>query len=152
MTLIKSKGTFLEIIKIAKETGRWFKPEHIDYWLTFNDEDNIVSVNTNNIVCMDYEDYQKQWELKMNEEWWEGDFKKKYPLGVICNVNASQDYNANVRLVIINDVIYDTNGDILFVDTNGNKWSKVYPIDEIQIPKVYLKINDQEKIFNLRKD
>lgn len=68
-------------IQEAIKSGKYFKRKkwnfylHVDGYNIYDEKEQIFTLDTTDILADD-------WEVK--EEWYEGDFKKKYPNGVLC--------------------------------------------------------------------
>ncbi len=86
-------------LKNAFNSDKWFKRPCWNLW--FRRQDDVCVENSNNIKDIPLntilsvedifaEDYVIRDELE--EKWWEGNFKKKYPNGVLCWVGNDKDH------------------------------------------------------------
>ena len=96
-------------LKEAWETHRLFKRKHWDLWYNkLEEKDSIQAIYENN----DSYDSRKlslldiladDWEIE--ERWYEGDFKKKYPNGVLCYIGQNGNIHKPIIITIITDYV-----------------------------------------------
>ena len=118
--IIKNRSNLFE--------GVWFKRKNKDYSIRWNFlRDRFEYQNDKGIkdycFSFDLDDFgADDWEW-LEEKWYEGNFKEKYPAGVICWVwDITDDYDSkrvNVHQEIIKSVAIRQNKYIFW---DGNKW------------------------------
>ena len=87
----------------AIKSGRPFKRKQQAYWMVVNGSNIIISDGEYNKYLSYYDiDVKdiltKDWIIK--EEWYEGDFKSKWPNGVLCWVWDS-NLTSKIKMVVI---------------------------------------------------
>ena len=126
----------------AIKSGREFKRKHWGNWMKSDGNwlvwttgrrasANVInaggSLIVSDILADDYE---------IKEKWYEGDFKSKYPNGVLCAVRNYCD--ANWERAIVTNYTPEINSDYPFVTACGT-WSNVMTLPLEDLPSIIKK-------------
>ena len=122
--------------------GVWFKRKNKDYkirWNYITDKFEYLHNKEIKDYCFSLDDFEvNNWEWLRDEEWYEGNFKDKYPNGVICwvwdipdNCNSER---VNCHQEIIKSVVIKENK---YVFCDGNKyWRYAEPVKSDEAPAI----------------
>lgn len=118
----------MNIIEAAK-SGRGYKRKHGSYWF-INKIGHSYSFLTDDIIADD-------WELReVKAKWYKGNFKERYPNGVLCYVSGSanpkDDHTTFIRII----VDYKTNSVLPFIADNSCEYRQANPASERDAPTI----------------
>ena len=129
-------------IQEAIKSGRPFKRPHYENWLVIDELNNKIWFSINKgrgrfLPSFSAEDLlADDWKIK--EKWYEGNFKKKYPNGVLCWC-----YNENIINGVVDIIInYDEKSNFPFISPRLS-YSQVSPFRPEKAPAC-IKIDDEE--------
>ena len=110
----------------AVKTGQLFKRP---WWNSWQCVENLKTINLSkeDILATDYE---------VCERWFMGNFKDKYPNGVLCYVADTEhtlDSDEKIVQIIID---YSPNEDFPFTAQNGTYWKIAIPITTDEAPTI----------------
>ena len=138
----------LEQIMKEKESllgGRWFKRKHKDYCVRWNKDEYLFEMLLENcrnkdktitVYHFNPEDFVVD-DWGWVEEWYEGDFKKKYPNGVLCYVWDEIPYHKKYDIAVVVVVVdYVQTSKYPFVAFEGNYWKYAEPVKSNEAPAI----------------
>ena len=121
--------TFLEVV----ESGKLFKRKNGSCWYRVTKGGNVVKINDDNSETLIYLDisFITAIDFVIKEEWYEGDFKKKYPNGVLCWVYDKWEKKISYRAVVV-----DYTKESGFKITVGYYYSNAEPVTKKDAPTI----------------
>ncbi len=116
-------------LKEAIESGRPFKLPELNYWIKVENEEFETEVGKFIVKPKDL--FRNDWKIK--EKWYEGDFKKKWPKGVLCKV---WDEAHNISMVArVRD--YKADEDYPFIVAKGiYRFTHAEPVKPEEAPAI----------------
>lgn len=115
----------------AIKSNRPFRVIGAKTWLIVNKENNeIITKNSNSPVKLTATNILLNYEIQ--EQWYEGNFKKKWPNGVLCKVGDNIKYHQIFAIVV--DYIPDSQNPFLTI--NNTLWKSAEPIKPEEAPAI----------------
>ena len=119
-------------LKEAIESKRPFKRKDWECWYIVNELDEMCRLDCPNskFYANAKAIFAEDWIIK--EKWYEGDFKEKYPNGVLCKV-WDKDEDATYTAIVIN---YDEHKAYPFITSDLDKYEFAEPITKDKAPAI----------------
>ena len=123
------KMTFLEAVK----SGKKFKRKGEKHWCSISNTGDIIRhVDGESVLCYANYFWYTAEDFEVNEKWYEGDFKKKYPNGVLCKLYDRKEDQPIYDIVI--DYIKDAHYPFRTKSMNYRRYAE--PVSKKDAPAI----------------